>query len=94
MKKLLVASIVAFPMMSFAGAALADSKEEKAAAAAALAASKITTVFVSGKGMDSYAKKLNESYVAAQAQGWKFADLEIYVENGDMVGAFVTYVKD
>jgi hypothetical protein len=44
MKKLLVASIVAFPMLSLAGAALADSKEEKAAAAAALAASKITTV--------------------------------------------------
>jgi predicted N-acyltransferase len=49
---------------------------------------------VSGKGTDSYAKKLNDSYVAAQAAGWKFADLEIYVENGDMVGAFVTYVKD
>jgi hypothetical protein len=28
-----------------------------------------------------------------EAKGFKVADVEIYTENGDMRGAFVTYVR-
>jgi len=29
-----------------------------------------------------------------EKDGWRFADLEVYTENGDMQGIFVTYVRD
>jgi hypothetical protein len=28
-----------------------------------------------------------------ETKGFKFSDMEIYTENGDMRGAFVTYVR-
>jgi len=56
-------------------------------------AQNVTTVFVNGKGQSSFAEKLNEEHAKMEAKGWKFADLEVYTEDGDMQGAFVTYVK-
>jgi len=56
-------------------------------------AQNMLTVFISGKGQSSFAEKLNEEHAKMEAKGWKFADLEVYTEDGDMQGAFVTYVK-
>lgn len=33
-------------------------------------------------------------WVDGKGQGWKFMDLDIYVEDGDMKGFFVTYVRE
>jgi maltose-binding protein MalE len=52
-----------------------------------------TTVWVDGKGYSGFAEKLNKKHAEMEAKGWKFGDVEIYTENGDMQGAFVTYVR-
>jgi len=52
-----------------------------------------TTVWVDGKGYSGFSDKLNKKHAEMEATGWKFGDLEIYTENGDMQGAFVTYVR-
>jgi hypothetical protein len=57
------------------------------------AAQNVTTVWVNGKGQKAFAETVNEQHGMMEAQGWKFADMEIYIEDGDMQGAFVTYVK-
>lgn len=70
-----------------------------ATAGAALAADPIdptitaTTVWVDGKGQSSMATKTNKVHAEMTAQGWRFADLDIYIEDGDMKGIFVTYVR-
>ena len=40
------------------------------------------------------AKALNKSHMEQQKLGYRFVDLELYVENGDLQGMFVTYIKD
>jgi maltose-binding protein MalE len=52
-----------------------------------------TTVWVGGKGESGFAEKLNKMHVEMETKGFKFSDMEIYTENGDMRGAFVTYVR-
>jgi hypothetical protein len=52
-----------------------------------------TTVWVNGKGQAGFSEKVNAVHAEMEAKGWKFADLEIYTEDGDMQGAFVTYVR-
>jgi maltose-binding protein MalE len=51
------------------------------------------TVWVNGKGQTGYADKLNEQHAKMEAQGWKFAGMQLYTEDGDMQGAFVTYTR-
>jgi hypothetical protein len=53
----------------------------------------VTTVWVDGKGQESFAEKVNKVHAAMEPQGWKFSNFEIYIENGDMRGAFVTYIR-
>jgi len=55
---------------------------------------KVTTVFVDGHGQSSFADKVNKTHAEMAAKGWKFASLDVYTENGDMQGAFVTYTRD
>ena len=38
-------------------------------------------------------KNLTELHQKHEAQGWTFEDLEIYIENGDLEGFFVTYSR-
>jgi len=57
---------------------------------------KATTVFVNtvlGSRTGGSAKRINESHAEMEAKGWRFMSLETYIENGDLVGFFVTYVK-
>ena len=51
------------------------------------------TVWVDGKGQSGFAEKVNKLHGEMEAKGLKFADMEIYTEDGDMQGAFVTYVR-
>jgi len=78
----------------FVLAAMSTSRAVLAEEGAAAAAPVTSTVWVGGKGQKSMAKKLNETHVEMNAQGWRFVDLEVYTENGDMQGFFVTYVRD
>lgn len=39
------------------------------------------------------ARKLNESHQRQAQQGWTFVDFEPYLENGDLEGFWVTYVR-
>jgi len=55
-----------------------------------------STVFVSDKSgsrQKGSAEKLTEMHRTAEKQGWDFSDLEIYIEDGDLQGFFVTYVR-
>ena len=54
------------------------------------------TVFVpdkTGSRQKGSAKALSESHDNAEAQGWNFEDLDVYIEDGDLQGFFVTYTK-
>jgi len=55
-----------------------------------------STVFVadkSGNRQKGSAERLREAHTNAQNQGWDFKDLEIYIEDGDLQGFFVTYIR-
>ena len=52
------------------------------------------TVWVDGSGQSSMASEISAMHDKMNAEGWRFADLEIYTEDGDMEGVFVTYVRD
>ena len=55
-----------------------------------------STIFVpdkSGSRQKGSAKRLTETHRTAEEQGWKFSDLEVYIEDGDLQGFFVTYVR-
>ena len=52
-----------------------------------------STVWVGGKGESSFAEKLNKTHADMESKGFKLIDVEIYTENGDMRGAFVTYAR-
>jgi maltose-binding protein MalE len=52
------------------------------------------TVWVDGKGQSSMADKANKKHAEMAAKGWRFEGLDVYTEDGDMKGLFVTYVRD
>ena len=78
MKILAIGTLAALAML--AGINPASAADDKDASAT------VKTVWVEGKGQGSMADKAK--------QGWKFMDLDIYVEDGDMKGFFVTYVRE
>jgi hypothetical protein len=54
------------------------------------------TIFVadkSGSRQKGSAEALSATHDNAESQGWNFADLEVYIEDGDLQGFFVTYTK-
>ena len=55
-----------------------------------------STIFVSDKKVSrkkGSAKKISETHKTAQSQGWNFEDLEIYIEDGDLQGFYITYTR-
>jgi len=40
------------------------------------------------------AKNMNETHAEHTQQGWKFEDMETYIENGDLEGFFLTYSRE
>lgn len=53
----------------------------------------VVTVYISAHGGSSIASKINEMHKTMEAQGWRFADMEVHTENADTEGAWITYVK-
>ena len=56
-----------------------------------------STVFVpdkAGNRKTGSAKKLSETHDVAEAQGWNFQDMDIYIEDGDLQGFFVSYTRE
>ena len=82
MKAILTAAIAAMSLAS--GLTQAQDK----------APATIKTVWLDGKGQSSMADKVNKLHAEMAAKGWTFASLEVYTEDGDMQGLFVTYVRD
>ena len=81
------------PLALLAGAAFADQDTEASSGCPSLQAS---TVFVSdstGSRKKGSAEKISETHKVAEAQGWDFKDFEIYIENGDLQGFFITYTR-
>jgi hypothetical protein len=67
------------------------------ATAPAGVATKAITVFLDasfGGRTNGAAKALSNKHAEMEAQGWRFEHLAVYTENGDLVGFFVTYVRD
>jgi len=85
MKTLITGTLVALTL-------LAGTSPVRAADADANATA--MTVWVNGHGQKSMADKANKMHAEMAAKGWRFKDLEVYIENGDMQGLFVTYVRD
>lgn len=40
------------------------------------------------------AENMSEKHDEYTRAGWKFADMETYIENGDLEGFFLTYTRD
>ncbi len=56
-----------------------------------------STIFVPDKASSrkkGSAKKISETHDVAEAQGWNFHDLDVYIEDGDLQGFFVTYTRE
>jgi hypothetical protein len=51
------------------------------------------TVYVSAHTGNGLAKDINETHARMEAEGWRFADMEVHTENGDTEGAWITYTK-
>lgn len=64
-----------------------------AVAAEPEAAKTMTTVFVNKGSAGSVTKALNKLHAKMEAEGWSYADMEVYTEDGDLEGIFVTYVR-
>jgi hypothetical protein len=79
MKKLITAVVAALAMSAGMSAAFADEAQ---------------TVWVDGSGQGSMAKDATKMHAEMAKQGWKFQDLEVYTEDGDMEGMFITYVRE
>ena len=88
MRSLIKAASVALAFLAISSTSVqaADQKDD--------ASAKVKTVFIDGHGQSGFADKVNKTHAAMAVDGWKFSDLEIYTENGDMKGAFVTYERD
>jgi hypothetical protein len=66
---------------------------QPALAAEPEAAKTITTVFVGKGSAGSVTKAINKLHAKMEAEGWTYSDMEVYVEDGDLEGIFVTYVR-
>jgi hypothetical protein len=86
MKAAITGGIAALAMVAGMGVALAADDIKPSTTA--------VTVWVDGKGQGSMASKVSKSHEEMNAKGWRFADLDVYIEDGDMKGMFVTYVRD
>ncbi|MDH5275881.1 MAG: hypothetical protein OEW88_05595 [Gammaproteobacteria bacterium] len=85
MKTLITGTLVALTLLPGINPSFAADTDAKATA---------ITVWVNGHGQKSMADKATEMHAEMAAQGWRFKDLEVYTENGDMQGLFVTYLRD
>ena len=92
MNRLLIAVTAAGLLLSTATARAS----EGAAAPKPCPATEAWTVFVPDatfRRQDGSAKRLTQTHRDAKEQGWQFADMTTYIENGDLQGFFITYTR-
>ena len=79
--------------------AFAQEAVETAAAAApepSMSCEEAITVFhdISGFGRrDRAAKRMTEKHAEMALSGWRFAGMQVYTENGDLEGFYVSYTR-
>ncbi len=91
MSKILLAAMF---LTLFASANMyARDHHEAPAKCPALQASTLFVADKTGSRKQGSAEKISETHKTAEAQGWDFKDLEIYIEDGDLQGFFITYTR-
>ena len=90
MMKTLFATVL---LLSFTTTIQAQDEEDKPAACPALQASTIFVKDKTGSRKKGSAESISETHDNAEARGWDFEDLEIYIEDGDLQGFFITYTR-
>lgn len=78
------------------GALAQESEQAMLAPESSMGCEQAITVFhdVSGFGRkDRAASKLTERHDEMALSGWRFAEMVIYTENGDLEGFYVTYTR-
>jgi hypothetical protein len=79
------------------GVLLARSGPLSAQAAPAAACQEATTVFIDASRLSRRslgAGNMTEMHAEKAVEGWEFADMEIYTENGDLEGFFLSYTRE
>jgi hypothetical protein len=92
---ILILTAVVIPSLLLADAHEAQVEQAPGADAAPLC-EEAMTVFqdVSGMGRkDRAAGNMTRSHARMAQSGWRFSDMEIYTENGDLEGFFLTYTR-
>ena len=89
LKQLTIASV----LLVASSATYAQEEEDKPQACPALQASTIFVKDKTGSRKTGSAKSISETHDNAEALGWNFEDLEIYIEDGDLQGFFITYTR-
>jgi hypothetical protein len=56
-------------------------------------AQSIRTLFVNKGSASAVLKSINALHAKMEAEGWKYQDMSVYTEDGDLEGVFVTYVR-
>ncbi|NIP18131.1 MAG: hypothetical protein GWM87_08215 [Xanthomonadales bacterium] len=82
--------------LAFSGPLVAGESSENEQPAPATDCEEAVTVFqdVSGTGRkDRAAANMTKRHASMAEDGWRFDDMEIYTENGDLEGFFLTYVR-
>ena len=80
-----------------AGMVLTQSGSLSAQAATTTACQEAKTIFRDSSRFSrrgNAADNMTEKHDEYTRQGWKFADMETYLENGDLEGFFLTYTRD
>ena len=83
-------------VMLLSTGALANDDKDAVAAPKQCPELQAKTVFVADKSLrrhDGSAKAVTEAHQEAEAEGWSFADMEIYTENNDLQGFLITYTR-
>lgn len=79
------------------GMVLAQSGSLSAQAAPAANCQETKTIFRDSSRFSrrgNAAKNMSEKHDEFTKNGWKFEDMETYIENGDLEGFFLTYSRD
>ena len=95
MNKLLI-TLLALPLVAVNAYAQNDDDDASTPGPKRCPRTQASTVFIPDKGSSRQkgsAERLSETHRTAQDQGWDFDDLEIYIEDGDLQGFFVTYTR-
>ena len=80
-----------------AGMVLAQSGNLSAQAAPALVCQESKTIFRDSSRFSrrgNAAQNMSEKHDEYTRKGWRFVDMETYIENGDLEGFFLTYSRD